>query len=339
MSIELAIGIAVLVVIFIMFFTNIGTDYSKRTNQQLLDLWSLHENNVRAAKAVGPEAYKKAVQKMSTLTNELKKRGLLNSDYTQGTEALDSISRKLFSRSLDEIKADAKANDPASLYQLGIIFRAVKELSASIKYISDSANLGYTDAQYALGWAYMTEGSGVTGNACKTIKWFKIAAEQGHVEARKALDVALKSFSRAEAEVALAEADKWLKSKNAEGPAPSAPEPSQTQGNANDALSAAVSELEKLAKIGDRQAQVQLGEMYYGGKEISQDLHRAAALFLEAAKNGSPDAQLYLGAMCENGSGMPKNSLMAMQWYVKAAEGGNAMAQHILSTRIASPES
>ena len=83
MGIEVVIGIGVLVAIFVIFFTNIGGDYSKRTDQQVLDLWSLHENNVRAARSVGPEAHKKAVEKMSTLTNEMKKRGLLKSDYTQ----------------------------------------------------------------------------------------------------------------------------------------------------------------------------------------------------------------------------------------------------------------
>lgn len=216
MSIELVIGIGVLVAIFVIFFTNIGDDYSKRTDQQLLDLWSLHENNVRAARSVGPEAHKKAVEKMSTLTNEMKKRGMLKSDYTQESEALDAISRKLFSRGLDEIKSLAKANDAAALYQLGIIFRGVKEPSTSIKYMSVSANLGYVDAQYALGWAFMTEGSGVTRDACETMKWFRIAAEQGHVEAQKALDVVLKSFSRAEAEVAFAEAKEWLTRMSAE---------------------------------------------------------------------------------------------------------------------------
>ena len=56
MSLALVVGVAVVVLIFVMFFTNIGSDYSKRTDQQLLDLWPLHENNVRAAKEVGPEA-------------------------------------------------------------------------------------------------------------------------------------------------------------------------------------------------------------------------------------------------------------------------------------------
>lgn len=236
MSFEIFIGIAILVLVFIMFFTNIGGDYTKRTDQQLLDLWSLHETNVRSAKEVGPEAHKKALVKMATLTNEMKKRGLLKSDFTQNNEVLDSMSRKLFSRSLDEIKSLAKSNDAKALYQLGAIFYAVKEMDTSIQYTSDSANLGYADAQYALGWAFMTEGSGVTRSVCETMKWFKIAAEQGHVEARKTLDVVLNSSSKDEADTAFAEAEKWLASKGG----------------------IAVNKPEQLAKNGDHQAQVRL---------------------------------------------------------------------------------
>ena len=213
MSMVIVVGIAIALLIYIMFFTNIGGDYTKKTDQQLLDLWSLHENNVRSAKTFGPEAHKKAMEKMSTLTNEMKKRGLLKSDFTQENDALDSMSRKLFSRSMDEIKSLAKSNDAKALYQLGMIFHAVKEVNTSIQYISKSANLGYQDAQYALGWAFMTEDSGVTRNGRETMKWFKIAADQGHAEARKALEIAMGSFSKDDADFAFAEAEKWLSGK------------------------------------------------------------------------------------------------------------------------------
>ena len=216
MSLTMIIGVAVVVLILVMFFTNIGGDYSKRTDQQLLDLWPLHENNVLAAKEAGPEAYDKALKKMATLTNEMKKRGLLKADFTQNNAVLDSAAKKLFSRSLDEIKRLAETNDATALYQLGMIFHSVKELDTSIRYLSASANLGNPDAQYALGWAFMTEGSGVTRDACETMKWFKIAAKLGHVEAKKALETAMKHFPKTEADAAFVAAEKWLASKNIE---------------------------------------------------------------------------------------------------------------------------
>lgn len=214
MSIAIIVGIAVVVLIFIMFFTNIGGDYTKRTDQQLLDLWPLHENNVQTAKAIGAEAHKKSLEKMSTLMSEMKKRGLLKPDFTQENEALDLMSRKLFSRGLDEIKSLAKSNDAKALYQLGMIFHAVKEMNTSIQYIFESANLGYTDAQYALGSAFLTEGNGVARSARDAMKWLKIASEHGHADARKALDIVLEAFPN-EANIAFAEAEKWLAEKRA----------------------------------------------------------------------------------------------------------------------------
>lgn len=214
MSLALVIGIVVVVFIFVIFFTNIGGDYSKRTNQQLLDLWPLHENNVLAAKLVSQEAHSKALQKMATLTNEMKKRGLLKSDFTQNDAALDAVAKKLFSQGLDEIKSLAKSNDARALYQLGMIFHSVKEIDTSIRYMSDSANIGNTDAQYALGWAFITDGSGVTRSASEAIKWFKIAARQGHIEAQRALEVVLKNSPKNEADAASIAAEAWFASKN-----------------------------------------------------------------------------------------------------------------------------
>ena len=73
-------GIIVCVFIAIALFTNIGADYTKKTDQQLLNTWRFHEANVNAAKRAGPERYKQAVEKMSTLMNEMKRRGLLGDD-------------------------------------------------------------------------------------------------------------------------------------------------------------------------------------------------------------------------------------------------------------------
>lgn len=308
MGITIVIGVAVLVLIFIMFFTNIGSDYTKNTDQQLLAKLPLHENNVRAAKAVGPEAHKRALKKMSTLTNEMKKRGLLKSDCTQNNEVLDSVSRKLFSRGLDEIKSLAKLNDAKSLYQLGAIFYAVKEMDTSIQYTSDSANLGYVDAQYALGWAFMTEGSGVTRNICETMKWFKIAAKQGHVEARQALDVVLNSSSKDEADTAFAEAEKWLAHKGG----------------------IAVNKPEQFAKSDSVQAQAGLGEAHNESTKAQKDHQKNATLFLKAAEQGRASAQCHLAALYMQGNGVPQDYAKAAQWFHKAANQGHADAQNAL---------
>lgn len=309
MSFAIVIVIAVIVLIFILLFTNIGGNYTKKTDRQLLDLWSLHENNVRAAKIVGQEAHKKALDKMSTLTNEMKKRGLLKPDFTQENEALDSMSRKLFSRGLEEIKSLAKSNDAKALYQLGMIFHAVKEVNTSIQYIFESANLGHTDAQYALGSAFLNEGNGVTRNACDAMKWLKIAAEQGHVDARKALDIVMKAFPN-EADAAFAEAEKWLVRKGG----------------------IAINKLEQLAEIGDAKAKIGTGDTNLEGAKIQKDHQKAAILFSRAADQGRASAQHHLGTLYLQGKGVPQDDVQAAQWFLKAADQGHAEAQLNLGT-------
>lgn len=210
MSFMAIIGIAALIFIFVIFFTNIGADYTKKTDQELLNLWPLHERNIKAAKAAGPNAYRAAIEKSSTLTNELKRRGLLAPDFTFENDVLDSMAKKMFSKNIDNIRKLAKEKDPIALYQLGMIFHSIKENHTSIQYVSEAANLGNPDAQYALGWAFMTDGSGVTPSKASALMWLMIAADHGHDDAQKALGIAQKSSTSQEIATATSEAKKWI---------------------------------------------------------------------------------------------------------------------------------
>lgn len=208
------------VVIYLVFFTNVGGDYTKKTDQQLLSLWRLHESNVDAARKAGPDRYKQAVEKMSTLTNEMKRRGLLAQDHTIESKQLDQIAKAQFSRGLSEIKECASANDPQALYQLGMLFYSVKEFSTSFRYILASAERGYLDAQYALGWAFI-QGIGATSdgkqavplNGRQAVKWLKVAADGGHSEAGRAIEVAIKSIPRPELDLAFEDARRWTEAR------------------------------------------------------------------------------------------------------------------------------
>lgn len=120
---------------------------------------------------------------------------------------VDTLSKKMFSLSFDEIQNLANTNNAKALYQLGMLFHSTKEREKSIEYMTKSANLNYTEAQYALGWAYMT---GADQDAKKAIKWLKIAAEQKHINASKALEVAISTFSKDDVTFAFNEAENWL---------------------------------------------------------------------------------------------------------------------------------
>ena len=86
----------------------------------------------------------------------------------------------------------------------------------------------------------------------------------------------------------------------------------------------------KLAEEGDAEAQNELGDCYYFGEKIEEDIDQAVIWYMKAASQGNDDAQYSLGWCYENGEGVAKNDQQAFKWYKKSAENGNAEAQEIL---------
>ena len=56
-------------------------------------------------------------------------------------------------------------------------------------------------------------------------------------------------------------------------------------------------EVRKAAVQGDARAQYALGEMYYRGNGVEQDMSKALEWFEKAARQGHPEAQSLLGVM------------------------------------------
>ena len=81
----------------------------------------------------------------------------------------------------------------------------------------------------------------------------------------------------------------------------------------------ALAEWQPLAERGDRQAQYQLGILYYRGDGVVQDYGQAAKWFRRAAERGDADAQFNLGLLYAEGKGMPKNLVRARMWFALAA--------------------
>ena len=91
-----------------------------------------------------------------------------------------------------------------------------------------------------------------------------------------------------------------------------------------------VKELRRQAEQGNAQAQFNLGECYYDGNGVSEDMTEAAKWYRKAAEQGLADAQFNLGTCYRNGYGVKKNPSEAAKWYRKAAEQGHAKAQYFL---------
>ena len=87
-----------------------------------------------------------------------------------------------------------------------------------------------------------------------------------------------------------------------------------------------LTDLERRAASGDRDAQTALGTLYETGDGVALDPARAAALYREAAA-GHPGAQINLATMYLDGAGVPRDPAAAVQWLRRAADRGNALAQ------------
>ena len=84
------------------------------------------------------------------------------------------------------------------------------------------------------------------------------------------------------------------------------------------------------AKSGEAEAQNALGEAYYDGKGVTENLTEAVKWFTKAAEQENAKAQYNLGICYYYGYGVYQNYGEAEKWYTKAAEQGYAEAQNSL---------
>jgi hypothetical protein len=86
------------------------------------------------------------------------------------------------------------------------------------------------------------------------------------------------------------------------------------------------------ASEGDEEAQVMLGNCYYGGNlGFSQDFAEADQWYRKAAVQGDSAGQEALGALYEYGRGVPQDYAEAFKWFRKAAAQGVSEAQRSLA--------
>lgn len=84
------------------------------------------------------------------------------------------------------------------------------------------------------------------------------------------------------------------------------------------------------AKTGDAEAQNALGEAYYDGKGVTENLTEAVKWYTKAAEQGNVKAQYNLGVCYYYGYGVEQYYGEAKKWLTKAAEQGYAEAQNFL---------
>ncbi|KAG0267981.1 hypothetical protein BGZ96_006830, partial [Linnemannia gamsii] len=104
------------------------------------------------------------------------------------------------------------------------------------------------------------------------------------------------------------------------------PQPQAAESSAA-AVSQDFAQTSASAALGDKDAQVALGDMYKDGTGVEQDYQAAMKWFLRAADQGDPVGQRKVGVLYEYGYGVTQDYSTAMNWYLKSANQGNAQAQ------------
>lgn len=170
----------------------------------------------------------------------------------------------------------------------------VDEVTA-LELIKESANGGYAEAQYQLGWRY-EDGHSISQDYGEAVKWYRKAAEQGTQEAQEKLGEMYKKGLGVEKDYD--EAIKWYRK--------------------------AVESLDSVRNV------YNLAQMYALAKKYSV----AVKWYRKAAERGHCDAQCKLGDMCRTGCGMDRNGQEAIVWYRKAAEQDNPRAQYFLAVSL-----
>ena len=91
-----------------------------------------------------------------------------------------------------------------------------------------------------------------------------------------------------------------------------------------------VEDLRIAAEQGDRDAQFNLGNIYWHDWVVDQDRGEAVRWFRKAAEQGHVVAQFNLGLAYANGKGVITDEREAVRWYRKAAKHGHVGAQNNL---------
>ena len=90
---------------------------------------------------------------------------------------------------------------------------------------------------------------------------------------------------------------------------------------------------QKMAKLGNSEAQYNLGVLYSLGEGVEKSAALAHKWFLTAAETGNPAAQYEVGKTYIEGAGVQRNPKVAFLWFEESASQGYTPAQVELGLR------
>lgn len=257
----------------------------------------------------------------------------------QGVAKDTALADDLFSKSVSAVSKEALKGRFFWMTNYGLMnyngFGMTEDKAQAVLWYKKSASLGYSRAQYTLGYMYGS-GQGVLKDDKKALKWYRLAADQGNANAQAKLGEMYDSGQGVAEDNQ--EAVKWYRL-------------AADQGNANAqknlgvmyASGLGVPEDDKeavkwyrlAADQGNADAQANLGYKYDFGQGVAEDNQEAVKWYRLAADQGNANAQTNLGAKYATGEGVPKDNIEAVKWYRLAAEQGYASAQVNLGFKYA----
>ena len=87
------------------------------------------------------------------------------------------------------------------------------------------------------------------------------------------------------------------------------------------------------ATAGDAASQEKVGEAYYRGVGVKQNLNEAFAWLVKAAEQNDIHAQMGVAYFYSNGAVVAKDETAAFNWYIKAAQLGDPVAMRLVAER------
>lgn len=190
-----------------------------------------------------------------------------------------------------------------------------------IQALLQRAEQGDADAQVELGVEYASFGRNKPDYA-EAVKWFRMAAEKGHLGAQSTLGLIAFEMEDAEMMRQVFEA-----AENGDAIAQNTLGLVYTGSSSmEENTTEAQKWFRKAAEQGNRASKYNLGDLCRSEKDYAQ----AAMWFREAAEDGDSGAQYMLGILYLRGDGVEKNTIEAVKWIHKAAEQGDPDATEYL---------
>ncbi|MET0261697.1 MAG: SEL1-like repeat protein [Rariglobus sp.] len=199
---------------------------------------------------------------------------------------------------------------------------------------------GNADAQFKLGISYEYGGDGLTPSLAEQVKWFKAAAEQGHVFAQRNLGQVLmtgKGVPRDDAE-----AFKWMRraaeKKDADAAYYLGVLYRDGRGTAKDPAEAA-KWLKASSDAGRHSARLDLAALLLAGDGVAKNETEAVALLTKTANEKNGEAMWRLSQLYARGiNGAPPDAAKAQEWIVKAGALGQPDARAQLAALAATAD-